>query len=174
MIERDGQTVRLLRGPEWIRNAIVLCLLLGPVFVAAGVIVAVGSAGSRSISGAIIGGAIAALLIGLGGFIIYRGFTRRRILVTIEATPTELRLCRPDSVIERLDRAAVDHVIYQASGGSFGSMGTFVLTMYDPNHRPVATWDLAKHYIRWPRRDMDGFFAASGIPGRCNPPARST
>lgn len=157
MIERDGDTVRLVLNPRGVAVTNGAVIVFGVVAIGLGVLAAIGPLLGQSPWVEI----LAVFLIGVGVFAIVAVVRGGRDHEVLELDSTTLRLRRGDEVIESVPRTSITSLHNFVSIGT--SKTTGLLTAYDGTDDVVAQWHLD---TAWSKKQFDDFLEATGIRDR--------
>ncbi|MDQ6782887.1 MAG: DUF308 domain-containing protein [Actinomycetota bacterium] len=162
MIERDGDTVRLVQDPRGVAVANGTVSIFGVVVAAFGVFAAISpvlgvSAYVEILAVALIGAGVAAIVGTVRG-------GKDHELVELDATT--LRVRRGDQVLHSVSRTSVASLQLFVSAGQGGVKTSVLLTAYGDGNDIVAQWPLE---TPWSKKRFDEFHEATGIPAPSAP-----
>lgn len=154
MIERDGDTVRLVQSPRALAVGSAVVIGFGVLATAFGVFTALGPLWGVSAYVEI----LAVIFIAIGVVTIVSTVRGGNVHDVLEIDATTLRLRRGDEILQSVGRKSISSLTHFVSEGA--SKTTTLITAYDDNHDIVAQWRME---TAWSKKRFDEFLEATGI-----------
>ena len=157
MIERDGDTVRLVHNPRAVATTSVVIIVFGVAAIGLGVLAAV----SHLLGASAYIEILAVVFIGVGVVPVVATLRAGLDRELLELDTTTLRLRKGDQVLQSVSRGPIASLANFVSAGQGGAKTSVLLTAYDNHGDILAQWPMA---TAWPKKQFDEFLDATGIP----------